>query len=168
MNPNEWKPTQSSLDKALIGGIENLQGSTDRQLTEAIERSFNLRTHNDLIDDLANWIEIGLRKKIRSLSGGDTREFNNPNSYLKGITGKVGFHLRDINYRVCNNPSLFAYIENSIKLSQTEQAIRITILLLFNNEIKKLHFGRRGATLEIATLMCKLGLEKFLICDGES
>jgi hypothetical protein len=164
----EWQPIPSIdgpfYSEKNIDEVRMLLNSSSTDLIRKIEGKFKMTSHSESIDDFANWIEMHVRKSIRSWSGGDTSEFTSSNIYLKSIKGRVGYHLCDLNRVVCNNSEVRIYLENTVELSPVEQVLRINILLLFNNDIKKLHFGNRGAPLEIAALMCKIGLEKFLIC----
>lgn len=166
---DEWHPIppvdDSFYDEKSYEDLPILLRSSNTMLIEAVESRFRLASHGEINDDVANWIEIWLRKKIRAFSGGDMSEFANTNPYLQSIGGRTGFHLQNINYVVCSNSSIRIYLENSINLSLIEQSLRINVLLSFSRELTKLHFGKRGATLEIAVLMCKLGLDKFCICN---
>ncbi len=165
----EWRPIppldSSYYSEKSYEDLPILLRASNQNLVEKIERRFRLTSHAQLNEDIANWIEIWLRKKIRSITGGDLSEFNSTNPYLQSIGGRTGYHLFQINRAVCNDLSIRSYLENLTKMSLTEQALRVNVLLFFNKKLTKLHFGTRGAKLETAVLMCKLGLDKFWFCE---
>lgn len=165
----EWQPgppvDSSFYNETNYKEFPILLSASNQQLIEKIEQRFNPISLLDLIEDVANWIDIWRRKKIRSNKGEGVTKFNNSNSYLQSIGGRTGYHLFQINQVVCSDLSIQNYLQSSIKMSLTEQILRTNVLLIFNNKITSLHFGNRGATLATAVLMCRLGLDKFWLCE---
>jgi hypothetical protein len=115
-------------------------------------------------DELANFIETWIRKKLRTLSGGDLSEFTIFNPHIVTGQRRADRFFQGVNRVVCKDESVRIFLHNLLVLPPVEQAIWANVLLHYHPEIKKLPEARQGLTIEVGVLMYRIGLEKFGVC----
>lgn len=113
-----------------------------------------------LVRRFVRWVKQKLMRR------GDSDDNEDESGVLSQYTGRVGHLLRSFRRVVCDDREIRGFVSKTSKLGTPEaQVIEILLLLIYNYDIPKVRFYRLRGHLELAVLLVRTGLDKFLDCS---
>lgn len=134
-------------------------------LVQKVESLLKPLYHSEFLDECDDAVIAAIARLFRKISGRPLGSEINKEDSLSPITGRVGRHFRDLRRFICRYQSVKEYVASASRLERPEdQVAEIFLLLTCNDELEALRYSRRRGRLELAVLMVRTGLDKFLDC----
>lgn len=138
-------------------------------LVHKVESLLKPLYHSEFLDEFDDAVVATIVRLFRKFSGRSLGGETGRDDNLSPLTGRVGRHLRDLRQFICRDQSVKEYVTSVSRLEEAEdQVVGMFLLLMCNDELEALRYSRRRGRLELAVLMVRTGLDKFLDCPQKS
>lgn len=115
--------------------------------------------------DTVYMVKRAIIRLVRSLNGADAGAYGNHNPNLIEYKGRLGRYFQSISWLMCTEPLVKAYVEEALQQTDFEQQMfKIYVLLKCNPLFIHAPFSRGRGNFELAALITRIGLEKFIVC----
>lgn len=164
-----WQPTSRERnywkEKIDPDEVKYLRVIYYEDLVLKVESLLKPLYHSEFLDECDDTVIAIVMRLFRKLTGRPSGGGTDQDDSLSPITGRVGRHFRDLRRFICKYQPVKEYVMGVSRLEKPEdQVAEVFLLLMCNDELEALRYSRLRGRLELAVLMVRTGLDKFLDC----